>query len=811
MKTIPALTRLVLNLVLLLAGNTVYVPSTHPTDTLLWRMVIMKSRLILNISFNSILLLALILGTGAVSSVTALGNVTPPAAVNSLIACSTLTFAPPTNYTVGDFAGSVAVGYFNSDGYQDLAVINLRNNSVSILLGDGAGSFGTATSFAAGSIPGDIEIGDFNRDGNQDLVIVNAFDGVSSNIGVSILLGNGTGSFAAPTFFSSGGSSIGSVAVGDFNEDGNQDLAIANGLTDYNQNISILLGTGTGSFGTATTFAAKVYTSSVAVADFNRDGHQDLAIGPIYSGNKVSILLGNGTGSFGEATVFPVGVWPFDPSYITVGDFNGDGNEDLATMTNDHYVSILFGNGVGSFAAPMNFDTVDTFPYGLVVGDFNGDGKQDLATANGYTTANVSILLGDGMGSFAAALDFPTGAGTVPIIIAAGDFNTDGKQDLVTANTQSNNISILLNTCQAAPGEVILVNAGPDQESAEGEMVELSEITFNDSVIAGAYTATMDWGDGSPIETGTLEADGSEGRVHFNPHMYGDNGIYTVKVCVSSDGMRTACDTADVNVSNVFPSARIDISAATLINGIPIFFARAGMPIDFSVHATDPGSDDLVLYWESGDGSPISETAYLVNPPNADLFPSPSIQPRDVMDSQTHTFELANVYTIKFWAEDDDGGVSPVGSAVVIVTGNVGAGQTKPAGYWQHQFSQKGKIDLDEATLLRYLAITDFLSSVFNETRDASTAASARDVLFMQQKGGDARKQFDRELLTVWLNFANGAIDYHELLDIKIKANHNPENTFADIVTFAEMVRVNPSATEAEIREQKNVLHHINQ
>ena len=257
-------------------------------------------------------------------------------------------------------------------------------------------------------------------------------------------------------------------------------------------------------------------------------------------------------------------------------------------------------------------------------------------------------------------------------------------------------------------------------------------------------------------------------------------------------------------------SAKIDLSAATLINGIPTFFARAGMPIDFTGYTNNPGNEDLVLRWDWGDGSPVNEIMYLANSPNSDILQSLSVQPRDVMDPQTHTFALPNLYTIRFWAEDSDRGVSPVDSAFVIVTGNAGAGQSKPTEYWQHQFSQQGKIDLDETTLLGYLAITDFLSSVFNEARDVATFASAQDVLFMQRKGGDATEQFDRELLTLWLNFANGAMEYHEFLDLKIKGDHYPSNTFVELVNYAESVRLNPSAADAEIREQKNILHNIN-
>jgi len=256
------------------------------------------------------------------------------------------------------------------------------------------------------------------------------------------------------------------------------------------------------------------------------------------------------------------------------------------------------------------------------------------------------------------------------------------------------------------------------------------------------------------------------------------------------------------------PSANINLSAATLINGMPTFFARAGSPIDFSGNATDPDSDNLVLHWDWGDSSPLNKITYLVNPSKADSLSSSSSETLGMVDSQTHTFELPNLYTIKFWAEDDTGAVSPVQSAVVIVTANVDTDRTRSTEYWRHQFRQEGKTDFDEDTLLRYLAITDFLSSDFNQVRDASTVAAALDVLLMQQEGDDTRERLDRELLTAWLNFANGAIEYHELLDIK--ADDDSDNTFAELVKQAELVRLDSSATRAEIREQKNILHHIN-
>jgi hypothetical protein len=156
--------------------------------------------------------------------------------------------------------------------------------------------------------------------------------------------------------------------------------------------VSILLGNGDGTFTGPTNFAAGTNAISVAMGDFNGDGKQDLAVANS-GANNVSILLGDGAGSFGAPTNFPVSG---NPGSVAVGDFNGDGKQDLAVTIFPSNVSILLSDGAGSFSAPTSFPVPGPVTNSVAVGDFNGDGKQDLAIANwSQTSGGVSILLRD--------------------------------------------------------------------------------------------------------------------------------------------------------------------------------------------------------------------------------------------------------------------------------------------------------------------------------------------------------------------------------------------------------------------------------
>jgi hypothetical protein len=349
-----------------------------------------------------------------------------------------LSFNAAANYATGTGPFSTIVGDFNRDGKPDLATANssFGSDNVSILLGDVGGTFNTPLNYAVGRSPVSIAAGDFDRDGDPDLVTANVNDD-----NVSILLGDGNGAFDDAVNYAVGDLPF-CVAVGDFNRDGKPDLATANsGSVNY----SILLGDGNGAF-SAAHYAARGVPYSVAVGDFNKDGKPDLAVTDCVVNGSVYVLLGVGDGTFNlQAVDYPVGT---EPVYIAVGDFNKDGNPDLATANkNSANTSVLLGNGDGTFDDAVNYAT-GLFPFSVAVGDLNRDGNPDLAVVN-YNSNNVSVLPGNGDGTFRAADDYTVG--TNPRSVSVGDFDRDGKPDLAVANNDDNNVSILLNTSAPLP------------------------------------------------------------------------------------------------------------------------------------------------------------------------------------------------------------------------------------------------------------------------------------------------------------------------------------------------------------------------
>jgi acetyl esterase/lipase len=357
-------------------------------------------------------------------------------ALEERMTLSALSFLDPVDYGVGRSPRSVSVADFNGDRLPDVAVANSGTGNVSIFLGNGEGTVRPVGNVAVGATPSFLTTGDFNGDRVTDLAVANT----GSN-NVSILLGNGGGGFGLAGNFAVGVRPV-SIAVGDLSGDGNLDLAVANSGANT---VSILRGHGNGSFGSANHFATggSIGASSVAIADFDRDGRLDLVVAnrgpfPNYATPGTIAVLGqNEDGSFGPARTFTVGA---NPAAVVVADLNGDGRMDAATANvESDNVSVLLGNSDGSLAPAQNYQVGRA--ESLAVNDFNDDGILDIVTANRH--AFVSVLLGNGNGAFQVPCDF--WAGAEPVAVAVGDFNGDARADLAVTQAYSGQLSLLLN------------------------------------------------------------------------------------------------------------------------------------------------------------------------------------------------------------------------------------------------------------------------------------------------------------------------------------------------------------------------------
>lgn len=344
-------------------------------------------------------------------------------------------FNPKTAYPVGIYPSSLCYADFNKDGKTDLAVAN-RAGTVSILLGDGNGSFDTAAYFNVGYLPYSICTADFNNDSIPDLATANR-----GPWDISVIFGDGTGSFGTDSTI--GASNPRAIVATDFNHDGNMDLAIAHYCA-----LLIVLGNGAGGFSAPSLVSVSNGISALTAADFNGDTIPDLVAANTYN---VSLLIGNGSGGFAAPNNFTIDT---SPVAIISSDFNHDGKMDIATCNMKNNVngniSILLGNGAGSFGASNNFK-IDTamVPQSLCSGDFDNDGQLDLAIAGveSNSTAHVFLMRGDGTGSFGTAQSFVVDS--FPNSIISNDFNGDGKTDLALVAVFTNNdtgyVDVLLN------------------------------------------------------------------------------------------------------------------------------------------------------------------------------------------------------------------------------------------------------------------------------------------------------------------------------------------------------------------------------
>ncbi len=370
-------------------------------------------------------------------------------------------FLPAVTVPVGVNPRAVTVADFNNDGKPDLAVLNAgpfstSQSSVSVLLGNGDGSFQPAVTTAllnSGAGNGNaqsVAVGDFNGDGLPDVALNTTGP---AGPAVEVLLGKGDGSFQPNHLILPVAQIPLSVAAGDFDHNGALDLVTANS----NGTVSVLLGNGGGSFRPRVDLAVGAVPRAVAVGDFNGDGRLDVAVAQQLS-NTVSVLLGHGDGTFARPQSFVASGqdFTFTPSSIAVGDVNGDGRSDLVINLiggEDSVVSqlgVLLGNGDGTFQAPILQSPGTGGDGEVALGDFNNDGRLDAAVGGEAALPDgLAVFTGNGDGTFGVPFQSPqrfSTGGNDPFGVAAADLNGDGRVDLVAANTSSNTVGVLLNT-----------------------------------------------------------------------------------------------------------------------------------------------------------------------------------------------------------------------------------------------------------------------------------------------------------------------------------------------------------------------------
>jgi hypothetical protein len=380
---------------------------------------------------------------------------------SALAGDGTFTPAPGSPFPSGGALTDVAVGDFNNDGREDLAMTEQIGGIVTVALGRGDGSFEAAggTPPMISDFPESIVVADFNADGKEDLAI----GGSTSPHKLAILLGAGDGTFS--TSLQSAPDDPLGLAIGDFGSSGQpMDIASANS----GPTTSVRLGAGNGTF---TQPAGSPYEAAtdplvVAVGDFNSDAHEDIVTA---SDGGLTILLGAGDGTFTKAPAFKPDSGLLHTSNVKVGDLNSDGNDDLVATgrdsSNNRRVSVLFGAGNSTFTkAPGTPFEFGSSPRKLTVGDFNSDGHEDLGVTD--DTGGVGVALGKGDGSFESAPGSPHSAGNAPQALAAGDFDSDGNQDLAIANG-SGGVTVLLGGGAPDPGN-LLVNGGAEPAKGSG-------------------------------------------------------------------------------------------------------------------------------------------------------------------------------------------------------------------------------------------------------------------------------------------------------------------------------------------------------
>jgi hypothetical protein len=575
--------------------------------------------------------------------------------------------APKIIATLPPFSGTAPLlraADFNSDGNPDLVILQTPGNTVRIYLGHGDGTFAAPVAIADGlSTAGDMATGDFNGDGKPDIA-------VTDSTSIAVLLGNSAGTFAKPIVTVTNLTASGSLALalGDINGDSHLDAT----LTDQNGDMQVMLGNGSGTFNRKAVFSfnpSAAPPNVIAIGDFNGDGKPDLVAGvgaslPDFFFAKACLLFGYGDGTFdlnsppcydapvpapGPDPVIDTGfaemlvtdlngkaglVFPGEPvillnnagsgvlsqaNYaagggpVTLGDFNGDGRQDIA-VSNAGGVQVLLNAGSGVLRAPLSLSRVgDPFNETAMMNttDFNGDGFADLALAeffdeHSHLLPSVAVSLGAARNQFntTAKVDLPFSVdGAFPSNVtppAIGDFNHDGYLDIAYGATFVSDIP------DASPSFAqILFGDGKGHFPTQGPA-----LTLNTNFLAAGYFNGDGYADLASLDSSTFEILIGKGDGTFvAPVTYpvGTNPVFVLQRDLNHDGKRDIVvvnrDSNDISVllgngNGTFQPQRRFAAGTAPLAAVTGDFNRDGK-VDIAV----AGSSGVSILMGNGDGT----------------------------------------------------------------------------------------------------------------------------------------------------------------------------------------------------------------